>query len=43
LLNNGELSRQLGARARETVRGRFSPRQQCAAVARRYASLIEAA
>lgn len=43
LLNNGELCRQLGARARETVRDRFSPRQQCAAVARRYTSLIAAA
>jgi glycosyltransferase involved in cell wall biosynthesis len=43
LLDNGELSRELGARARETVRNRFSPRQQCAAVARRYASLIAAA
>jgi len=43
LLNDGELCRQLGERARETVRDRFSPRQQCAAVAQRYASLIAAA
>lgn len=42
LLNDGELCRQMGARARETIRGRFSPRQQCAAVAQRYASLIAA-
>jgi glycosyltransferase involved in cell wall biosynthesis len=42
LLNDGELCRQLGERARETVRGRFSPRKQCAAVAQRYASLIAA-
>jgi glycosyltransferase involved in cell wall biosynthesis len=43
LLNDGELRRQMGERARETVRSRFSPRQQCAAVARRYASLVGAA
>jgi glycosyltransferase involved in cell wall biosynthesis len=43
LLNNGELCRRLGDRARETVRARFSPRQQCAAIAQRYASLIAAA
>jgi glycosyltransferase involved in cell wall biosynthesis len=43
LLNDGELSRRLGERARETVRDRFSPRQQCAAVTQRYASLIAAA
>jgi glycosyltransferase involved in cell wall biosynthesis len=43
LLNDGELCRQLGARARETVRNRFTPRQQCAAVVQRYASLIAAA
>jgi glycosyltransferase involved in cell wall biosynthesis len=42
LLRDGELCRQLGERARETVRDRFSPRQQCAAVAQRYASLIAA-
>jgi hypothetical protein len=33
----------LGARARETVRERFSPRQQCAAVTQRYERLIAAA
>jgi glycosyltransferase involved in cell wall biosynthesis len=43
LLNDGELCRQLGARARETVRDRFTPRQQSAAVAQRYAGLIAAA
>ncbi len=40
LLNDRELCRQLGARARETIRNRFSPRQQCVAVTERYASLI---
>jgi glycosyltransferase involved in cell wall biosynthesis len=40
LLNDPELCRQMGQRARETVRNRFTPRQQCAAVARRYASLV---
>jgi glycosyltransferase involved in cell wall biosynthesis len=43
LLNDRELGRQLGDRARKTVRDRFSPRQQCAAVAQRYADLISAA
>jgi glycosyltransferase involved in cell wall biosynthesis len=43
LLNDGALSQQLGERARETVRDRFSPRQQCVAVVRRYASLIATA
>jgi glycosyltransferase involved in cell wall biosynthesis len=43
LLNRPELRRQLGECARETVRARFSPRQQCALVAQRYASLIAAA
>jgi glycosyltransferase involved in cell wall biosynthesis len=43
LLKDGELCRQMGARARETVRNRFSPRQQCAAVGRQYASLVTAA
>jgi glycosyltransferase involved in cell wall biosynthesis len=43
LLNDGELRRRLGERARETVRDRFSPRRQCAAVAQRYADLIAAA
>jgi len=40
LLNDGELRPQLGERAWEAVRDRFSPRQKCAVVARRYASLI---
>lgn len=43
LLNDGALCRRLGARARETVRDRFSPRQQCTTVAQRYASLVAAA
>jgi len=43
LLNDSELRRRLGERGRETVRARFAPRQQCAAAARRYASLITAA
>jgi glycosyltransferase involved in cell wall biosynthesis len=43
LLNNSELCRQLGQRARETVRNRFSPRQQCAAAVKQYASLIATA
>lgn len=43
LLNDGEQCRQMGARARETVRNRFTPRQQSAAVTQRYASLIAAA
>jgi glycosyltransferase involved in cell wall biosynthesis len=43
LLNDGELCRQLGERARQTVRDRFTPRQQCAVAAQRYASLIAAA
>jgi glycosyltransferase involved in cell wall biosynthesis len=42
LLNDAELRRQLGGRARETVCNRFSPRHQCAAVAQRYARLIAA-
>jgi glycosyltransferase involved in cell wall biosynthesis len=43
LLNDAELCRQLGERARQTVCERFTPRQQSAAVAQRYASLIAAA
>ncbi|MFA5956097.1 glycosyltransferase family 4 protein [Hyphomicrobium sp.] len=40
LLNDPELCRQMGYNARETVRTRFSPRQQCAAVAQQYKSLV---
>jgi glycosyltransferase involved in cell wall biosynthesis len=40
LLSDSALSRRLGERARETVRSRFTPRQQCAAVAQRYADLV---
>ena len=43
LLNDGQLCRQMGQRARETVRDRFTPLQQCTAVTQRYASLIAAA
>ncbi len=43
LLNDKELRVQIGARARQTVRERFSPRRQSDAVAQRYASLIAAA
>jgi glycosyltransferase involved in cell wall biosynthesis len=43
LLNDGELCRQMGEHARQTVRDRFAPRQQCAVVTQRYASLIAAA
>ena len=42
LLNDGDLRRQIGERARETVRNRFAPRRQSAAVAQRYAGLIAA-
>ena len=42
LLNSGDLCRQLGQRARETVCHRFTPRQQSTAVTQRYASLIAA-
>jgi len=42
LLSDNELCKQMGERARKTVRDRFMPRLQCAAVTRRYASLIAA-
>jgi len=42
LLNDAELCRQMGDRARETVRSRFTPQLQSAAVMRRYTSLIAA-
>jgi glycosyltransferase involved in cell wall biosynthesis len=42
LLGNRELCGQLGARARETVRNRFTPRQQSAAATRLYANLLAA-
>ncbi len=40
LLNDRELCRQMGGRARETVCNRFTPRQQSAAVTRLYADLL---
>jgi glycosyltransferase involved in cell wall biosynthesis len=43
LLSDGERSRQIAQRARETVRARFTRRHQCDAVIRQYASLIAAA
>jgi glycosyltransferase involved in cell wall biosynthesis len=43
LLNDSVRSREMARRARETVRERFTPRHQCAAVIQRYASLIAAA
>ena len=43
LLNDRGLCRQMGERARQTVRERFTPRQQSDAVTQRYASLIAAA
>lgn len=43
LLNDRPLCREMGERARETVRSRFTPRQQCAAATQRYASLIASA
>ena len=43
LMGDVELRRQMGWRARETVRSRFTPRQQCAAVTRQYANLVAAA
>jgi glycosyltransferase involved in cell wall biosynthesis len=42
LLNDGVRSKEMAQRARETVRERFKPSQQCAAVVQRYASLIAA-
>jgi glycosyltransferase involved in cell wall biosynthesis len=42
LLNDAGRCRQMGERARETVRDRFTPRHQCAVVAQRYAKLIAA-
>jgi glycosyltransferase involved in cell wall biosynthesis len=42
LLNDRELCRQMGERARITVRDRFTPRHQCTTVAQRYAALIAA-
>jgi glycosyltransferase involved in cell wall biosynthesis len=43
LLNDAEMCRRMGVRARQTVRERFSPRRQCAAAAEQYASLVKAA
>jgi glycosyltransferase involved in cell wall biosynthesis len=43
LLNDRALCVRMGERARATVRSRFTPQQQCATVARRYADLIAAA
>jgi glycosyltransferase involved in cell wall biosynthesis len=40
LLNDGELRRRLGERARSTVCARFTPQRQSAAAAQRYASLV---
>lgn len=40
LLNNRELGRRMGARARETVLSRFTPRHQSVAVTKLYANLI---
>jgi glycosyltransferase involved in cell wall biosynthesis len=42
LLNDRELCRQMGDRARQTVRDRFMPRHQCAAAVKRYSSLVAA-
>jgi glycosyltransferase involved in cell wall biosynthesis len=42
LLGNRELCGELGGRARETVRNRFTPRQQSAAATRLYANLLAA-
>jgi glycosyltransferase involved in cell wall biosynthesis len=43
LLNDRELCRQMGERARKTARERFMPRMQCATVTQRYAQLVAAA
>jgi glycosyltransferase involved in cell wall biosynthesis len=43
LLDDANRSREMGLRARQTVRERFTPRRQSAAVVERYAGLIEAA
>jgi glycosyltransferase involved in cell wall biosynthesis len=42
LLEHPEARRKMGARARETVRNRFSPRRQCQVAAERYGSLLSA-
>lgn len=42
LLNDAELRRKLGGQARETIRRLFTPRNQCANAARRYAELVTA-
>jgi glycosyltransferase involved in cell wall biosynthesis len=42
LLGSPERRRQMGEHARETVRARFSPRQQCVLAARLYAGLVRA-
>lgn len=42
LLDDRELCRTMGARARQTVRERFTPRHQCAVAARQYANLVAA-
>ena len=43
LLRDSEMCLRIGACARQTVRDRFTPRQQCAAATQRYASLLAAA
>jgi glycosyltransferase involved in cell wall biosynthesis len=43
LLDDRELCRKMGESARQTVCGRFTPRQQCIAAASRYAELVAAA
>jgi glycosyltransferase involved in cell wall biosynthesis len=43
LLNDGVRSKEMARRARETVRERFTPQHQCAAVIQRYAGLIAVA